>query len=199
MNEWRPIPGYDGYEVTADGRVRNAKSGRELKPRLNRIKGRHQCYMVVGLSVPRRPEERTTGPRGGRTVKQASPGVHRLVAMAFIPNPDNLPEVNHRDFNRTNNVASNLEWTTKQQNVDHAHAQGHYESSWCKQRRQRLTPDQVLELLTDHQAGMRPGALAKKYEIGENMVFRITSGRSWKLIYRHFHHGAEAPARRDAA
>lgn len=50
--------------------------------------------------------------------------VHRLVAMAFIPNPDNLPEVNHKDGNKHNNHFTNLEWCTASNNKQHAHDTG---------------------------------------------------------------------------
>lgn len=50
--------------------------------------------------------------------------IHRLVAEAFLPNPDNLPEVNHKDLNKSTNSINNLEWCSRQENVDHALANG---------------------------------------------------------------------------
>lgn len=67
----------------------------------------------------------TTGATGNRK----SVRVHRLVAMAFIPNPNNLPEVNHKDCNRKNNDVSNLEWCTHAYNIQYAIDQGNHIST----------------------------------------------------------------------
>lgn len=93
--EWRPVVGYEGlYEVSSHGRVRSLVNA---KPRiLKRIRNDHG-YLNVGLY---------------RDKKQQRIGVHRLVATAFIPNPDGLPFVRHRnDVPHENNV-SNLTWGT---------------------------------------------------------------------------------------
>ena len=58
------------------------------------------------------------------TIKGDQIPIHRFVANAFIPNPDRLPEVNHKDGNKMNNSASNLEWVTSSENSKHAHAMG---------------------------------------------------------------------------
>lgn len=55
-----------------------------------------------------------------------SVAVHRLIALAFVPNPDNLPEVNHKDCNRENFAIENLEWTTHADNVKYSADKGHY-------------------------------------------------------------------------
>ena len=91
--EWRPIPGYEGlYEVSNDGQVRSLfRYKKVLKPHLRN--GYHNFQLFKD--------------KVGKYI-----GAHRLVAMAFIPNPDGLPFVNHKDECRLNNRADNLEWCT---------------------------------------------------------------------------------------
>jgi hypothetical protein len=97
---WKEVANYDNYEVSSFGNVRNSKTGRILK---STNKGGY-CY--VGLSC-------------GKTKSYM---VHRLVALSFIPNPENKAQVNHIDKNGLNNKLSNLEWTTNQENSIHRSA-----------------------------------------------------------------------------
>lgn len=93
---WKPIIGYEArYQVSNLGNVRS-KNG-VLKPQ-----ARQHGYLSVWLYD------------GYGNAKQYS--VHRLVAMSFIPNPSGYAEVNHKDEDKTNNCAENLEWCTHQQN-----------------------------------------------------------------------------------
>ena len=96
---WKSVVGYEGlYMVSNWGRVKSIKFGKEriLKPVTN-----SSGYLLVGLYK-------------NNIEKKYS--VHRLVAEAFIPNPYNLPQVNHKDENKQNNVVSNLEWCTHEYN-----------------------------------------------------------------------------------
>lgn len=106
---WKDIGGYENeYQISNYGRVKSLKrNGLIMSP----ILGRTQDYYSIGLS------------KDG-IKKQYS--IDRLVAIAFIPNPDNLPEVNHIDENTKNNKATNLEWVTHSQNIKHsAHRQSY--------------------------------------------------------------------------
>lgn len=109
MDVWKPIVGYEGlYEVSDSGQVRSLsklcgrskRDEKELKTFVNSF-----GYVKVNLF------RNSCG-------KQFS--VHRLVAEAFIPNPDNLPQVNHKDGNKQNNTVENLEWCSVSENINHA-------------------------------------------------------------------------------
>ena len=101
MEIWKDIEGWNGkYQVSAWGRVRNAETGNILTPYVN-----EKGYLKVGLSC------------GNRKTKKYR--VNRLVAQAFVPNPYNLPQVNHKDGNKQNNSYTNLEWTTNSINQKH--------------------------------------------------------------------------------
>ena len=102
MEHWKEIAGYEGlYEVSDQGRVKSLNFGKEriLKPRKNTV-----GYLGVGL--------RKDGQRKFLLV-------HRLVAESFIPNPNNLETVNHKDEVKTNNVADNLEWMSLKDNLNY--------------------------------------------------------------------------------
>ena len=90
----KPIKDYPGYYVSTDGKIYSEKTGVmiALKPQIKK-----NGYLQVGLH--NKPSHRYVT-------------VHRLVAEAFIPNPNNLPEVNHKDEDKTNNRVNNLEWCT---------------------------------------------------------------------------------------
>ena len=96
---WKQILEYPNYSVSDEGMIMNIKTGRILKT--NRSKG----YDYVSL-------------RNDKEVKRIR--VHRVVASAFIPNPYNLPTVNHKDLNKQNNNVSNLEWMSYADNNRHS-------------------------------------------------------------------------------
>ena len=97
--KWETIKDFEDYEVSNLGRVRNRKTGYELKQL-----GNGTGYLKVTLC---------------KHGYSKAFFVHRLVAQAFIPNDDNLPEVDHKNFIRDDNKASNLAWISKADNLKH--------------------------------------------------------------------------------
>ena len=116
---WRPIVGYEGlYEVSNLGRVRSmghyvTQIGYCGTPFTRFYKGR-----IINTPPTRNGYETLTLSNGS---KRETKSVHRLVAEAFIPNPDNLPQVNHKNEVKTDNRAENLEWCTIAYNVTYGH------------------------------------------------------------------------------
>lgn len=143
----------DDYEITRDGEIINKHSGRYVKPQDN-----GKGYYRVSI--------------GGKLQF-----VHRLVATKYIPNPDNLPQVNHKDGNKHNNCVDNLEWVTNQQNRNHAMEEGLHtigeKCSWSK-----LTKEQV-EFIRKHKEITSP-ELSKIFNVAASTIRAIRQGRSWK-------------------
>ena len=110
IEEWKPIEGYeDYYEVSNFGRVR--RLSRIQKDSLGRTTFINQRVLKGHVGSTFYPEINLT-----KDGKHETKTIHRLVAQAFLPNPDNLPCVNHKDEKRNNNHVSNLEWCTYQHN-----------------------------------------------------------------------------------
>ena len=95
--------GRNSYTISSEGKVTNQRTGRVLKVRMSRG---YEGFSMAGKYFT----------------------VHRLVALAFIPNPLRKPVVNHIDSNRVNNCVSNLEWVSHKENVAHAVSAGRHKS-----------------------------------------------------------------------
>lgn len=174
MIEWKIIPGFERYEASSDGRIRNAETGHEL-----RVCRSTNGYLRVGVRAgpPRKYK------RGDPKTVQKDMKVHRLVAMAFIPNPDGHPQINHKDLNKHNNNAANLEWVSHRANQSHCAAAGKYDAVQYAERRRKMTPEKVLQMRTEYAAGdVSITDCAKKYGLNNHTVGRILYGKNWPTV-----------------
>jgi hypothetical protein len=160
---WKPVVGYEGcYEVSNLGRVNSIKRNGTLGGILKKILDT-DGYIICCLM---------------KSDIRMNKKVHRLVAQAFIPNPDNKPAVNHIDNDKTNNKVSNLEWCTNKENSVHC----------VKQNRQQKgevhysSKLKLTDILFIRQSNLLTSQLAKKLNVSWNAVDKARKGKSWKHV-----------------
>lgn len=137
--EWKDIKGFEArYEVSDEGQIRSKKKGIILRPG----KKAHG-YLFVGLA--------TRTPEGERCKKYYH--VHRLVAQAFIPNPDDKSDVDHIDGMKTNNHVSNLRWCTRKENV---HNEATYGKAQAHIKKLNSDPEHLRQLRSYVEKQRRP-------------------------------------------
>lgn len=164
--EWKDVVGFEGlYKVSNLGRIRSIGYG-----------GRRGNIMAVHPEKGGYLKIRLT-----KDKKDYSFLVHRLVAMAFIPNPNNYETINHKDFNTQNNCVENLEWCTQKYNNKYSRDAGHYyysEKARVAAKRNRKIPDEIAkQIFSDYQNGMKQADLASKYKVTRAFVCRLVHGR----------------------
>lgn len=174
MIEWRGVVGFEGqYEVSADGRVRRV--ARELV-RANgwpyRVAEHELSQVVMGRGY------RAVAFKVARKTNRTRL-VHRLVAEAFLPNPDALPHVNHKNLDKTDNRVDNLEWCTEAQNQQHAADRGRFHGRTNPNARFKLQPAQVDEILARLARGEFQDDLAAEFGVSQSMISAIKTGKSW--------------------
>ena len=163
---WAFVNGESDYLVSNQGRVKNAQTGRILSPYATGKGYRNnKGYMSIRIK--------------GKAKK-----VHRLVAEAFLPNPESLPQVNHKDGNTYNNCADNLEWCTAKDNVAHSvimglHAVGE------NVKNSKLTAETVLKIRDlykrgDSEYGVKP--LARRYGVSHATIRNIVNEKKWRHV-----------------
>lgn len=168
--EFKPIKGFeDRYLISNFGRVislryRSGPDRKELKKYMH-----NRGYWQVDLYKNKKNERHR---------------VHQLVAKYFVPNPKKLPHINHKDGDKLNNIAENLEWVTNKQNIQHAHKNGLFDytkKQGSNNAMSKLSPSDVAKiyLLGDYFSNQE---LSRMFNISYQTITRIRSKRGWKSL-----------------
>lgn len=157
------------YVIHADGKVWSKHTSRFLKPFLSSQGHGDDYYLSVKLCD---------------NGKEKTVTVHRLVALAFIPNPGNLATVNHKDGNKQNNNVENLEWMTQGENKAHAFDTGVSEAWWVGDIHSRatFTNEEIHGICKLFSEGIKPLNLAPSTTKLYQKLFRIYARDNWKTI-----------------
>lgn len=158
IEEWRE---YNGYKVSNFGKV-IGKKGKYLSTNIAK-----DGYVPTSIKD-----------YNGKTIH----GLHRIVATVFLPNPNNLPEVNHLDGVKHNNRLDNLEWCTKKGNQDHE-VLVLQQRSGTNNYMNKLTDEQVIEIHNLCKEGkLLYKDIAKLYEISNTVVSSIAQAIRWRHL-----------------
>lgn len=148
------------YKVSESGEVLSVRTGKLLKGSLDRY-----GYPIVLLSN-----------KGFKKSKL----VHRLVAEAFIPNPENKPQVNHIDGNKQNNNVNNLEWCTGSENIKHSYELGlQVSQKGTSNNANKLSEEEVLTIKEYKAKGMWPTEISRVMGLPLPRVKNVYYGQSW--------------------
>jgi hypothetical protein len=168
-SNWITSELYSGYEFNRNGSIRS----------IDRISIRSNRRPI------RRHGKVLKSQKGGwgyltNTLNGKQECTHRILAKVFIPNPDNKPQVNHKNGIKTDNRVENLEWVTKSENRIHALRTGLIPSSKGElNANSRLLEYEVAEIRTLRTEGVDCKEIAFLYSISRNMVYKITNYNNW--------------------
>jgi len=172
---WTDIPNYKGYyKISNIGRIKSL------------VRPMTMANGVVGLLYEKEmnPMIRKSGYYCTEFSKNGQRKhflVHRLLAITFLPNPKNLPCVNHIDGVRTNNNLTNLEWCTQAENLIHAYKIGNKKPMDGNLHSAKLSVADVAEIRVKISSGMMYKDICKDYPVTESTISNIKTGKKWNI------------------
>lgn len=174
---FRSVVGYDGrYEVSDCGSIKRV--ARLEDKRKSRLSEKMLRPAILKIGYPMVSITKDS--------KQKSYYVHRLVALAFLPNPEGLPMVNHKDSDKTNNHVSNLEWCTNSHNLKHAYENGKMDhrqpARGSGHGNAILSEAAVLKIKRMLTAGFAGVEIAKEFSVTKSTISGIKHGRGWAWL-----------------
>lgn len=158
---WKDVVGYEGlYRISSHGRITNGKD------KVKAVHIRKGYYSVILYNK----------------TKWKNKNIHRLVATHFIENPNNLPQVNHKDGNKLNNKVSNLEWCTAKYNIIHSVRTGLRKTAVGEAYGRSSLNEKSIILIRSLNGVMTHSEIAKAFGIAQSTVTKIITRLTWKHI-----------------
>jgi hypothetical protein len=169
---WKHIPGYQYYQISTTGQIKS------LDRRLPHNK--HKTYMIRKgkLLTP------YVNQSGYYIIRLCESGqifrtIHSLVALTFIPNPENKPQVNHINGDKKDNRVENLEWVTNGENMKHAYRIGLKCNKGIKNPGNKLSENDILEIRNSNE---KQDVIANRFNIKQCHVSSIKNKKTWRHI-----------------
>lgn len=159
----RDIKGFEGrYTISNLGIVRSRLTNKIMKPNITKF-----GYARVNL-------------RKAKSREYKSYFIHRLVAMHFLDNPNNLPEVNHKDCNRLNNIVTNLEWISKEDNIRHSFIYGSASHKGLRNPNSKLNLEDIKAIKCLHRTNRFYNTqIAKLFRVSSSTIDNIINNVTW--------------------
>ncbi len=182
----RQILDYPNYSVTSDGKVISNQrvAGRSGKGISTKEKELAQMYNQRGYKMVNLIRDK----------KSKTRYVHRLVAQAFIPNPDNLPQVNHIDGNKENNDVANLEWVSAKENNHHALRTGlRTGQKGSANSQSKLQEEDAIKIIHLVMQGLSNIEIAEQFKLHDRYVSLIRGKKRWKHLWETMYQNEEVP------
>lgn len=163
QEQWKQVKDFPLYECSSLGKIKNINTKRILRPEKDK-----NGYEKVILC---------------RCAYKKNIAVHRVVALTFLDNPDNLPQVNHIDGNKTNNCVENLEWCSNLYNIHHAISNALVVLTGENNPNAKLKKETVIKIKEMFATGKyNKCQLARIFGISNTMIRYIVENKSWRCL-----------------
>ena len=159
--QWKTIDEFPAYSVSDQGRIKSNKTDKVMS-----LQDQNKGYVVVNL----------INEYGLKRVL-----VHRIVAKAFHPNPDNLPQVNHLNTDKTDNRAINVEWTTQSDNIKHAFSMGLMNQQGTNNSNSKLS-EEAINYIRTYGFETSTKTLASRFQVSETTIKRLKRGETYQSV-----------------
>ena len=174
--EWRDVEGYEGYyQVSNLGHLRCLE-------RIVHSKrwDRRESAKLLNPPVLKNGYKLASLCRNGKSKRVL---LHRLVAKAFLPNPNNLLQINHIDGNKQNNNVNNLEWVTAQENIIHAYNNNLMNPAHgIRTNNGHFTEEDIRSIRYKASKGMSQRKIASEYGVKQGAIWLILKGKTYKWV-----------------